>query len=98
MSAGDLRAELRNGHPPLVLDVRSPAEWQGGHIAEARHAPLTTLPGALGDLPRDTAMAVICNSGYRSSLAASLLRRLGFTHLRNVTGGMTAFAETKCPA
>jgi len=68
----DLRSELRGGRPPLVVDVRSASEWQAGHIAEARHAALPTLPGALGNLPRDTAMAVICNGGYRSSMAASV--------------------------
>jgi rhodanese-related sulfurtransferase len=93
----DLRKELRGERPPMVLDVRSSAEWQAGHIPDARHAPLPSLPGALDDLPRDIGLAAFCGGGYRSSLAASLLRRHGFTRLRNVAGGMTAFVETKCP-
>jgi hydroxyacylglutathione hydrolase len=62
----DLRAELRGGRPQLVVDVRSASEWKAGHIAQARHAALPRLPDALGDLPRQTALAVVCNGGYRS--------------------------------
>jgi hydroxyacylglutathione hydrolase len=91
----ELHKRLHSGQPPLVLDVRTASEWQAGHIAEARHAPLPTAQGAVEDLPRETELAVICGSGYRSSLATSLLRRKGFTRLRNVAGGMTAFVNSQ---
>ena len=74
-----------------VLDVRSPAEWKAGHIASAIHIPLGDLPTRLKELPRSQRIHVICGSGYRSSIACSLLQRAGFPEIRNTLGGMTAW-------
>ena len=80
---------------PLVLDVRRPAEWIAGHVEGARHLPLGELPARLGSgeglPPRDAPLAVVCQSGYRSSIAASLLARAGFRRVLNVVGGMNAW-------
>jgi hydroxyacylglutathione hydrolase len=51
----------------------------------------------LGELHKDDTMAVICGSGYRSSIAGSILRNAGFTHVENVMGGMSAYHETELP-
>jgi glyoxylase-like metal-dependent hydrolase (beta-lactamase superfamily II)/rhodanese-related sulfurtransferase len=97
LSVCDLKGGLQRGDAPTVLDVRTPGEWAGGHISAARHIPLPKLPASLGQLPKDGPLAVMCGSGYRSSIAASLLRARGFTRVQNVIGGMAAFQETKCP-
>ncbi|MBM3844725.1 MAG: rhodanese-like domain-containing protein [Verrucomicrobia bacterium] len=97
LSVCDLRAGLQSGYAPLVLDVRTSGEWAAGHIPGASHFPLTKLAGNLAQLPSDTRLAVVCGSGYRSSIAASLLRARRFTRVQNVMGGMAAFQETKCP-
>jgi rhodanese-related sulfurtransferase len=58
-----------------VIDVRRAGEWNDGHIAAAILRPLDNLNAAMGDLDRRRPVAVHCKSGYRSSIAASLLER-----------------------
>jgi rhodanese-related sulfurtransferase len=100
LSVCDLKSALQRGDDtPQVLDVRTPGEWESDHIEGARHMPLPKLAANLAQLPKGTAgtaLAVICGSGYRSSIAASLLLARGFTRVQNVMGGMGAYQETKC--
>ena len=98
LSVCDLKSGLRKGTAPLVLDVRTPGEWEKKHIDGAQHIPLPTLPARLAEVPRDHPVALMCGSGYRSSIAASLLQARGFSQLQNVMGGMGAYAEANCPA
>ena len=76
---------------PAILDVRTAAEWDGGHIAGARHLPLAELTQRVGEVPDGPRIAVLCGSGYRSAIAASLLKRAGRENLVNVTGGYAAY-------
>jgi hydroxyacylglutathione hydrolase len=80
-----------------VLDVRRAPEWETGHIAQARHKPLHKLRSLIGDLDPQRPIAVHCKSGYRSSIATSLLLRAGFKNVINVTGGFDAWAAQKLP-
>ena len=98
LSVCDLKSGLRTGTAPLVLDVRTPGEWEKKHLDGARHIPLPTLPARLAEVPRDQPVALLCGSGYRSSIAASLLQARGFQRLQNVMGGMGAYLEANCPA
>jgi hydroxyacylglutathione hydrolase len=92
VSAEELKANLQqNGL--LLVDVRTPSEWQSNHIEGARHVPLSSFAKEPPDLPTNRPIAVICGSGYRSSIAGSLLRARGYTRVKNVVGGMTAFTE-----
>lgn len=94
----ELRTELgKNGAAPRVLDVRSPSEWDAGHIANAIHISGNELPAHVTDVPRDRTLAVVCGSGYRSSVAASVLQRAGFEQVVNVAGGMTAWQQAHFP-
>jgi hydroxyacylglutathione hydrolase len=77
----------------VMLDVRNDAELVEGMILGARHAMLGTLPGAVEDLPRDTPLVTVCAGGYRSSLAASVLERAGFTDVGSLAGGMGAWVQ-----
>ena len=92
MSVQELKANLKD-NAPLLLDVRTPGEWKNGHIEGARHVPLATFGKQLPELPDDRPVAVICGSGYRSSIATSMLQAHGDRAVSNVAGGMTAFAE-----
>lgn len=87
------------GHRPAVLDVRRPAEWGAGHVAGAVHLPLNDLPARLASgqsLPaREGPVAVVCQSGYRSSIAASLLTHAGYAEVYNVVGGMNAWSAMR---
>ena len=96
ISVGDLKAALAAGNAPTVLDVRTAPEWEKHHIEGARHLPLPDLPKQIATLDKDAALAVICGSGYRSSIAASMLQAAGFSRVQNVTGGMGAFEEAEC--
>jgi hydroxyacylglutathione hydrolase len=64
--------------PLLVLDVRSQAEWEDGHIPGARHIPLGELGARAGELPASARLVVYCQGGARSAIAASLLRSRRF--------------------
>jgi hydroxyacylglutathione hydrolase len=68
-------------------------EWQAAHIAGARHVPLNDLSRRAADVP-DSPLAIVCASGYRSSIAASLLESLG-RRAANVVGGMNAWGAAK---
>lgn len=81
----------------FLLDVRSSEEWRSGHIAGAHHVELTKLPKSIVDLPQDQSIALICRSGQRASIAASLLRQHGFQSVMNVRGGMQAWKQAGLP-
>jgi hydroxyacylglutathione hydrolase len=80
-----------------LLDVRTPHEWDEGHLPGARYLFLGDLPEKLRNLNPDKPVVVYCASGYRSSLAASLLQAGGFREVRNVPGGYTAWTATGAP-
>ena len=80
-----------------ILDVRRLPEWQSGHIEGAIHMPLDKLRSQVAGLDRTKPIAVHCKSGYRSSIAASLLERAGFEQAMNVTGGFDAWLACKLP-
>jgi hydroxyacylglutathione hydrolase len=92
-----LRERLQSGDDGLVLDVRQPKEWNSGHIAGAVHITGAELPKRIDEVPRDRPVATICGSGYRSSVAASLLQSAGFDDVTNVLGGMNAWQKAGMP-
>jgi hydroxyacylglutathione hydrolase len=86
--------ELNKPLPPRdfqLLDVRTPHEWDEGHLPGARYLFLGELPTKLIDLNPDLPVVVYCASGYRSSLAASLLQASGLQNVKNVPGSYTAW-------
>jgi rhodanese-related sulfurtransferase len=85
---------IRSG--AMLLDVREPVEWHAGHAPVARHVPLGSLEGKLGELPREQNVVVVCRSGNRSARATSLLVRSGFEAV-NLVGGMQAWAAAGFP-
>lgn len=89
--------ELREAPEAFVLDVRSPGEWAAGHINGAVHIPAGDVAERADELPRDREIHVICGTGYRASIAASLLRRAGFPMVKNVVGGMGAWQRQVLP-
>ncbi len=65
------------GEEPFVLDTRMLGEWRDGHVVGATHLPLHELLTRIDEVPADRAVWVHCASGYRASIAASLLARSG---------------------
>jgi glyoxylase-like metal-dependent hydrolase (beta-lactamase superfamily II)/rhodanese-related sulfurtransferase len=94
ISVQDLQREME--HVQLI-DVRMPGEWEAGHIAGARLKPLPKLTTMLDDLDRARPVAMHCKSGYRSSIATSLLQRAGFKQVMNVIGGFDAWSTVGLP-
>jgi hydroxyacylglutathione hydrolase len=82
-----LSERVAGGAPPLILDVRDDDEYADAHIPGSTHVPYAELPERLGELPLDRPLAVICSSGRRSGLAASLLQREGFDQVIHVGQG-----------
>jgi hydroxyacylglutathione hydrolase len=95
ISVEELENALKKG--AHVLDVRSDGEWHAGHIEGAQHIMGGDLPGRTGEVPDDRTVHVICGSGYRSSIATSVLRRAGFKDVVNAVGGMTAWTQRGLP-
>jgi glyoxylase-like metal-dependent hydrolase (beta-lactamase superfamily II)/rhodanese-related sulfurtransferase len=98
VSVDELSSRIAEGKAGQVLDVRRPAEWRAGHIASAIHIPLDKLASqAEKELDRGKPVHIICASGYRSSIASSLLEQQGFARPTNVVGGMTAWLAAQLP-
>lgn len=92
----ELNQQLPNREFQL-LDVRMPKEWDDGHLPDARYLFLGELPAKLKNLNLDKPVVVYCASGYRSSLAASLLEANGFKKVRNVPGSYGAWTAAGLP-
>lgn len=78
----------------FVLDVRTPQEYAAGHIAGSVNIPLDELRERLGELPKDTAITVMCAVGLRGYIAARILVGHGFKAL-DLTGGYRMYATAK---
>jgi len=80
-----------------VLDVRKPTEFEAGHVKGATNVPLNTMmdPLNIAMIDTDNNLYVHCAGGYRSVIAASLLKRQGYHNLRNVLGGFGKIKAVK---
>jgi rhodanese-related sulfurtransferase len=74
----------------LVVDVRTPGEFQSGHIPGARNLPLEELRGRLDELPRDREIQLVCGVGQRAYYATRALLQRGF-RVKNLSGGMATW-------
>jgi hydroxyacylglutathione hydrolase len=93
----DLQKRIESERDLVVLDVRQPQEWADGHIEGAQHITGAELPQRVDEVPQDSTVAVICGSGYRSSVASSLLAHRGHKKIANVLGGMSAWKRAGLP-
>jgi hydroxyacylglutathione hydrolase len=75
----------------IIVDVRGPGEIEAGMIDSAQHIQLATLLDRAGELDAAKPMVVYCAGGYRSSIAASTLRSLGFVDVSDIVGGYNAW-------
>jgi rhodanese-related sulfurtransferase len=86
------------GPPPTIVDVRSETEHAGGHIAGSVNIPLPHLDERSGEIPTGRPVAVHCEGGYRSAIAASLLQKLGRGDVHDIVGGYKAWLAAVQPA
>jgi rhodanese-related sulfurtransferase len=88
---------LASPESPLAIDVRAPREREQKHIAGSVAVPLNHLSESMEKLPKDRRLLVYCAGGYRSSIAASLLQRAGFSDVAEIAGGISAWEAAKLP-
>ncbi len=92
-----LAAEMLATREPLVVDVRTPGEREQKFVAGSVSIPLNHLTERLQELPADRPLLVYCAGGYRSSIAASLLKQKGFTQVSEIAGGLAAWETAHLP-
>jgi len=83
---------------PVVVDVRTPAEHAGGHVPGSLNLPLAHLRERLAELPAGRPVAVHCEGGYRSAIAASLLQQSGRSNVHDLVGGFKAWLAARLPS
>lgn len=98
MSVEELKARIDAGTPPVLIDVREPAEWEIARIPGARLIPLGELPARLGELDPGAEIVMQCKVGGRSAHAAVFLKEAGFRNVHNLAGGILAWAGRIDPA
>jgi len=89
-----LRAALGGSAPPLVVDVRLPAEYRAVHLEPSLLLPLGEIPSRRGELPRDREVVLVCRTGSRARLAAA---ELTGCRTRVLEGGLVAWQEAGNP-
>jgi len=99
LSASALEELLRStaSAPPLLVDVREPAEFAAGHLPGSLHIPLGELPQRLGEIPPGAAPVFICRVGGRSMAACQLVLRAGVASPANLEGGLLAWSREVDP-
>jgi SulP family sulfate permease len=84
--------QLRQGEsPPLVIDVREPAEFKRGHIPNAQLVPMPRLLAQTPDLPADRPIVFVCRTGRRGARVVTALKEQGYSNIRILRGGMLAW-------
>lgn len=96
-SVWDLQQHPDQDSDMEVLDVRQPGEWAGGHIQNACFITGSEFPQRFREIEGNPQIAVICGSGYRSSVIASFLQYQGYRKIVNVLGEMSPWKETTFP-
>ncbi|HPJ66283.1 MAG TPA: MBL fold metallo-hydrolase [Desulfobacteraceae bacterium] len=92
ISAEELHGMISGDADFVLLDVRAPQEYEHNHIEGAINIPVADLRTLHSELNRDKTTVVVCSTGIRSSLGASILKQHGFNDIINVAGGMTGYS------
>jgi rhodanese-related sulfurtransferase len=94
----DLNVELTASPAPFILDVRTPDEFAAGYIQGATNIKIQDVPANLASVPaKDQPIVVLCQSGHRGAIVMMYLRMTGYANVRNLGGGMNAWAAAELP-
>ncbi|CCO24113.1 MBL fold metallo-hydrolase [Maridesulfovibrio hydrothermalis] len=93
-SAQELKQALAEGTKFTLLDVRTPVEWNAGHIEGAIHKPFGKALDEGIDVDKDSPVLVVCGSGYRSNIVGSSLQNNGYTQVCSLAGGTLALERS----
>ena len=94
----ELKARLDHGEKMTLIDVREPEEYAICHLEGARHIPMNELPTHLDGLKNDDFLVLYCHYGNRCAQATLWLRQNGFENVRNLEGGIDAWAQIIDPS
>lgn len=92
MAPEELDRRLKAGTAPVIIDVRNPEEYAICKLPGSKLIPLGELPQRLAELDPEQEIVVHCKLGGRATQAVAFLRQQGFSHARNLTGGILAWA------
>ena len=95
ISAAEAKAMIDQG--TTVVDVRTPAEFGGGHIPQAQHIPLDSILARPRDVLKGDNVIFVCQVGQRSALAAEMAAAVGMKSLYNLEGGTDAWVRAGYP-
>jgi len=97
VDAAEMAMDIPFDENLVVLDVRRPVEYAEGHVENAVNIPLSDLsdPGNLVQIEERDNLYIHCVRGYRSVIAASILKQQGYNNLRNISGGWEFIRHTK---
>lgn len=93
----ELHKQMQAGTAPIIVDVRLPNEWMALRIGHVLNLPLDRLFYEAKRLDPEMPLLMVCNSAYRSSMAGSIMQKLGFKDVRNLEGGGEAWITAGLP-
>jgi rhodanese-related sulfurtransferase len=96
ISANTFEKNKYNKHI-LLFDVRKKSEFDSEHVIGAKNIPLNEINGHLAELPKDRPFILYCAGGYRSMIAASILKQRGYENFSDISGGFAEIAKTSVP-
>ncbi len=82
---------------PLIIDIRKKSEFDSEHVIDTVNIPLNQINNNLAAFPKDKPFVLYCNSGYRTMIAASILKQRGWDNFKDVSGGFKEIAKTHVP-
>jgi rhodanese-related sulfurtransferase len=99
ISQDTLLEQLQNGESPIILDVRTPREYQQGHVPGAVNLPYQQIGRRMAELEqiRDRQVVVYCEVGPRARVAQSMLEQAGFTDVQHLAGDMAGWRRARLP-
>jgi rhodanese-related sulfurtransferase len=80
-----------------LIDVRKPGEYDADHLKDVPNIPLDFINDRMADFPRNASIVLHCAGGYRSMIAASILKARGYQKVKDVIGGYSALSKTDLP-
>ena len=93
-----LKERLERGEPLVILDVREPFELEISRLPNALHIPMGQVPERVHELNPADEIVVMCRSGGRSAQITRLLQAMGFRRVKNLAGGINAYAQEVDPS
>lgn len=97
ITVADLEKLVEKGEAPLVIDVRKKSEFDSEHLIDAVNIPLNEMNKHLAEFPKEKPFILHCQGGYRSMVAASILKQRGWSNFSDVAGGFDEMKESSLP-